>query len=84
MMELNEKLMKLLQDWDPLQCGPESYETEIVDVIQAAYEIEDTRYLAKRIKFIYEFSFEETLPLKECQKIADQISQLKDTTSCIR
>lgn len=79
----NEKLIEILQEWDPLKYGPDSYETEIVDVIQAVYDIDDSRYLAKRIQFIYEFSFEEIIPLKECQKVADIMMELKDGHACI-
>lgn len=77
---LNEKLKEVINKWDPLGLGPGAYEVEAVDIIQAVHEINDTRYLAKRIQFIYEFSFEESIPLTECQKIAKRMMQLKETS----
>jgi hypothetical protein len=84
MNELNEKLTDVLLQWDPFGYGENAYETEIVDVIQAAYEIDDAKFLAKRIKFIYEFSFEEIVPLKDCLKMAEEILSLKNVISCAR
>lgn len=82
MSELNEKLENTIKRWDPLGLGEESYETEIVDVIQAVYEINDSRYLAKRIQFIFEFSFKKLIPLKECIEIAERLLYIKEASSC--
>lgn len=78
---LNEKIKEVINNWDPLGFGPGSYDVEIVDVIQAVHEIDDPKLLAKRIQFIYEFSFEELIPLTECQRIAKRVMLLKETIS---
>ncbi len=78
---LNEKLREVINKWDPLGLGPGAYEVEVVDIIQAVHEIDDLKYLAKRIQFIYEFSFEESIPLPECQKIARRMLLLKETST---
>ncbi|WP_458412049.1 DUF1871 family protein [Schinkia sp. CFF1] len=77
--KLNEKLKEVISKWDPLGLGPGAYEVEAIDIIQAVHEINDLRYLAKRIQFIYEFSFEESIPLTECQKVARRMLLLKET-----
>lgn len=79
---LNEKIKVVINKWDPLGFGSGAYDVEIVDVIQAVHEINDLKYLAKRIQFIYEFSFEELIPLTECQKIAKKVMHLKQTMGC--
>lgn len=78
---LNEKIKEVIVNWDPLGFGPGSYDVEVIDVIQAVHEIDDTKLLAKRIQFIYEFSFEELIPLTECQRIAKRVMLLKETIS---
>lgn len=78
---LNEKIKEVINKWDPIGLGPGSYEVEIIDIIQAVHEINDPKLLAKRIQFIYEFSFEELIPLSECQKIAKRVLLLKETIS---
>lgn len=83
MNELNEKLIDIIEQWDPLGYGQHAYETEVVDVIQALHEIDDPRLLAKRIQFIYEFSFEEVVSIKECQELAKKILNIKNRISCI-
>ncbi|WP_258000257.1 YugE family protein [Bacillus sp. Marseille-P3661] len=76
---LNEKIREVINDWDPLGYGSGSYEVEVVDVIQAVHEINDLKYLAKRIQFIYEFSFEQLIPFAECQEVAKKVLALKET-----
>ena len=77
---LNDKIKELINKWDPLGLGAGAYEVEAVDIIQAVHEINDPKYLAKRIQFIYEFSFEELIPLTECRKIAKRMMLLKETS----
>lgn len=80
---LNEKIKEVINKWDPLGLGPGAYDVEAIDIIQAVHEIDDLKYLAKRIQFIYEFSFEESLPLIECQKIARRMLLLKETSPTV-
>ncbi|HHY71744.1 MAG TPA: DUF1871 family protein [Bacillus bacterium] len=75
---LNEKLKEVINNWDPFGLGPDAYDVEAIDIIQAVHEINDHKYLAKRIQFIYEFSFEKSIPITECQKIARRMLLLKE------
>lgn len=71
--EANLFMIELLSEWDPLQLGNDAYELEIVDCIQAVHTIDHPLQLARKIQSIYEFSFEEVIPLKECEKIAKKL-----------
>lgn len=78
----NIKLMELLLQWDPLGYGEDSYETEVVDVLQAVHSIDDEMVLARKIQAIYEFSFEEIIPLEQCKGFSKQLLFIKNTASC--
>ncbi|MCH1625494.1 DUF1871 family protein [Ferdinandcohnia quinoae] len=78
----NIELMILLQEWDPFGHGEGSYETEAVDVIQAVHQLDDPKKLARKIQAIYEFSFEEIIPLNECEVIATRLLLIKNNASC--
>ncbi|MBM7605457.1 hypothetical protein JOC75_003480 [Metabacillus crassostreae] len=78
----NIKLMELLLQWDPLGYGEGSYETEVVDVLQAVYAYEEVKQLARKIQAIYEFSFEEVIPLQICEDLAVKLFTIKDNSSC--
>ncbi|MDQ0225563.1 hypothetical protein CHH83_20385 [Bacillus sp. 7586-K] len=80
--QTNLKLMEILLQWDPLGYGEGSYETEVVDVLQAVYAFDDEMLLARKIQAIYEFSFEEIIPLQTCEKLARQLLFIKQTSSC--
>lgn len=82
MKEINENIMSYLSQWDPLGYGKGSYETEVVDVLQAVHELNEVRQLAKRIQFIYEFSFEEMIPIDSCRSIAGKLLRIKEQQSC--
>jgi len=79
---VNIKIFERLQEWDPLGYGHGSYETEIVDVLQVIHECNDINILARKIQAIYEFSFEELIPLDLCRQKAVEIIQIKHNTSC--
>lgn len=78
----NEQMMELLLKWDPLGYGKGSYDTEAVDVIGAVHVMDHPGPLAEKIQKIYEFSFEEWIPLKECQVMANQLLIVKNQASC--
>lgn len=78
----NIKLMELLLQWDPLGYGEGSYETEVVDVLQAVYAYEEVGQLARKIQAIYEFSFEEIIPLQHCEDLAVKLLSIKNNDSC--
>ncbi|MTH55535.1 DUF1871 family protein [Bacillus mangrovi] len=78
----NERMMELLNKWDPLHYGEGFYETEAVDVVQAVHEQDDAKVLSEKIRAIYEFSFEKWIPADECLKIAAQLLSIKNQASC--
>lgn len=81
-LETNLRLVDLLNEWDPFHLNEGSYDTEIADTIQAVHELEDASELAKRIQNIFEFSFEETIPMDSCLKIAKELLIVKNSSSC--
>ncbi|KIL42587.1 DUF1871 family protein [Jeotgalibacillus soli] len=80
--EMNFKLVAILQDWDPFNMGEEAYDTEIADVVQAVHDMHHPSDLAKRIQAIYEFSYEQWIPLQECIKISYKLLAVKMEASC--
>lgn len=82
MGQMNLLLVDMLNGWDPFAIGAGNYETEIADVIQAVYDFDDLDKIGKSIQSIYEFSFEELLPLEECRKIAGKLLEIKNNSSC--
>lgn len=81
-MKTNLELVDLLNEWDPFKLKGGHYDTEIADTIQAVHELNDAEMLAKRIQAIYEFSFEQTIPMEQCLKIAKELLAIKDSGSC--
>ncbi|KPB04779.1 DUF1871 family protein [Bacillus sp. CHD6a] len=75
---VNVRLMENLLQWDPLGYGVDAYDTECVDVVQAVHEMDDTEILAKKIQDIYEFSFEEFIPLSKCKEKAKELMVIKN------
>ncbi|WP_313803008.1 DUF1871 family protein [Cytobacillus sp.] len=80
--DINIQLVYILDEWDPFQMGEGNYDTEIADVIQAVHDIDEKEKLARKIQSIYEFSFEQVIPLTNCKKIAEQLISIKNTGSC--
>ncbi len=80
--ETNEKLVELLQEWDPFAIGADGYDTEIADVVGAVHRYDDPNLLAKQIQSIYEFSFEEWIPLEKCLSVSYNLLAIKNTGSC--
>ncbi|MED4403033.1 DUF1871 family protein [Metabacillus fastidiosus] len=78
----NIQMVVLLSEWDPFGCGEDHYEPEIVDVIQAVHTIDQAGLLARKIQSIYEFSFEEVIPLVKCEAIAEKLLAIKNEASC--
>ncbi len=75
---VNVRLMENLLQWDPLGYGVDAYDTECVDVVQAVHELDDINKLAKKIQDIYEFSFEEFIPLSKCKEKAMELMVIKN------
>ncbi len=80
--EMNIQLVCTLDEWDPFQMGEGNYDTEIADVIQAVHDIDDQEKLARKIQAIYEFSFEQIIPLANCKEIAEKLISIKNSGSC--
>ncbi|WP_180321208.1 DUF1871 family protein [Metabacillus halosaccharovorans] len=80
--QTNLKIMDVLLQWDPLGYGAGHYETEVVDVLQAVHLFEEEIKLARKIQAIYEFSFEEIIPLSDCEKMAGKLLFIKNNSSC--
>ena len=80
--KMNMVLLNMIQNWDPLGYGTEAYETEAVDVLQAVHEYGEIKPLAGKIQAIYEFSFEEIIPLEKCIKMAEQLLKVKNEAEC--
>ena len=79
---MNRMLLNMIQNWDPFGYGSEAYETEAVDVLQAIHEYDEVKPLARKIQAIYEFSFEEIIPLEKCVEIAKQLLKIKNEAQC--
>jgi len=80
--QANLQIMIMLQEWDPLGYGVGSYETEAVDVLQAAHQFDNPGKLARKIQSIFEFSFEEVIPLKECEDMAVKLLSVLNNATC--
>lgn len=80
--ELNQELVRILNEWDPFGCGYGEYDPEIADVIFAVHEIEEAHDLAIKIQSIYEHSFEELIPYEGCLLLAKTLLALKGQASC--
>ncbi len=79
--QTNLLIMEELLKWDPLGYGVGSYETEVVDVLQAVHMYDTAIKLARKTQAIYEFSFEEMIPLSECEKMAKKLLEIKNSAS---
>ncbi|WP_240035145.1 DUF1871 family protein [Neobacillus notoginsengisoli] len=71
-----------LNNWDPFRIGGGSYDPEIADAIQAVRELNDANQLAARLQSIYDFSFEQVIPFKECLSVAEKLLSIKNQGSC--
>jgi hypothetical protein len=80
--EMHIRMVLALNEWDPFELGFGNYEPEIADVVQAAHTANDAQTLAFKIQQVYEFSFEQTLPIEKCIDIATQLLMIKNVGSC--
>lgn len=81
--EMNKKAVELLQNWDPFQMWKDAYELEIVDVVANLHHLDHPSELAKRIREIYEHSYELWIPIEECMNVAYQLLAIKYEAKCI-
>lgn len=80
--QTNLLLVYTLDQWDPFGVGPGNYDTEIADSVQAVHDLDDQVKLARKIQSIYEFSFEEIIPLENCIEISERLLEIKNNGSC--
>lgn len=80
--QTNLLLVYTLDQWDPFRVGPGNYDTEIADSVQAVHDLDDQVKLARNIQSIYEFSFEEIIPLENCIEISERLLEIKNNGSC--
>jgi hypothetical protein len=77
-----QQMINIVKKWDPFEKGESFYETEPVDVVRAVYLFDDPLLLGKEIQAIYELSFDQQVPLSECEKIAGDLLAVKEKSTC--
>lgn len=82
-IEMNQKAIRLLMQWDPFYIGENNYDTEAADVVAALQGIDDPSQLAKVIQTTYEHSFEEWIPFEKCVEISYKLLAVKFEAKCI-
>lgn len=82
-IEMNRKAVRTLQEWDPFTIGEDGYETETADVVAFLQSIDHPSELAKKIQTIYEYSFEQWIPLEKCVEVSYKLIALKYEMKCI-
>lgn len=81
-IEMNQRAVKRLAEWDPFQIGAENYDTETADVVAALQGTSNVKVLAAVIQRVYEHSFEEWIEIERCESIARELVALKLQMSC--
>lgn len=82
-MKMNKKAVSLLEEWDPFGKGKKAYALEIGDVISELHRLDHPTDLAKRIREIYEHSFEMWIPIERCVQISYKLIAIKYEAKCI-
>ncbi|MEC1178021.1 DUF1871 family protein [Metasolibacillus meyeri] len=82
-IEMNQKAVKVLEEWDPFQLGEGNYDTEAADVVAALQGIDDPSNLAKVIQAVYEHSYEQWIPFEHCVEMAYKLIAIKFEAKCI-
>ena len=82
-MEMNKKAVALLEQWDPFDAGAKAYELEIVDVLAELHQLNHPADLAKKIREIYEHSYEVWIPIEKCVQISYKLLAIKFEAKCI-
>nr|MDH3153416.1 YugE family protein [Bacillus licheniformis] len=75
-------MIHIIKEWDPFQAGPDFYETEAAEIVQAVYTEDDAERLGEAIQTVFEVSFDQTPPLSECKRLAERLLVIKDSSSC--
>lgn len=82
-MEMNKKAVAILEKWDPFKEGAKAYELVIVDVVAELQRIDYPADLAKKIREIYEHSYEIWIPFEDCVNISYKLLAIKYEAKCI-
>lgn len=80
-IELNRRAVEVLEQWDPFE-NDLQYDTEAADVVAALQTVKDAEALAKVIQEVYEFSFEQVIPMEQCKEMAEKLIHIRYSTSC--
>lgn len=83
MINMNKKAITLLEKWDPFDAGRKAYKLEIVDVVAELHRLDHPADLAKRIRDIYEHSYERWIPIENCVQISYKLLAIKYEAKCI-
>ena len=82
-IEINKKAITLLEQWDPFGEGEKAYELEIMDVLDELHRLDHPTDLAKKIREIYEQSYEMWIPIEKCVQISYKLIAIKFEAKCI-
>jgi hypothetical protein len=82
MKELNERLLKIINEWDPYRTEQLSNDAEAADVIQLVHSGLSVEKLGEEIKKIYDHSFEGDLAINKCRILAEKVHKLFINSSC--
>ncbi|WP_010306515.1 DUF1871 family protein [Kurthia senegalensis] len=82
-IQMNQKAVRIVVQWNPFNLEGFDYATEAADVVAALQTIDDPSELGKVIQNVYEQSFEEWIPLEKCVDISYKLIGLKFETKCV-
>ena len=80
---MNKKAVAFLNNGIHSKSGPKAYELEIVDVVAELHRLDHPTDLAKRIREIYEHSYELWIPIENCVQISYKLLAIKYEAKCI-
>ena len=81
--EITKKATVLLEEWDPFLAGAEAYKQEIAHVVADLHVLDHPTDLAKRIREVYERSYNLWIPIEECVQISYKLLAVKFEVKCI-
>ncbi|MDA7028074.1 DUF1871 family protein [Bacillus sp. CLL-7-23] len=77
-----EEMIQLIKKWDPFEIGPDGYETEAAEIVQFVYAEDNAEQLGQSIHTIFDLSFDQSLALRDCIQLAEQLLIIKNASSC--
>lgn len=82
-IQMNQKALKIVEQWNPFNLEDFSYETEAADVVALLHSIDDPSELGKNIRAIFENSFEQWIPIEQCVELSYKLLALKFEAKCV-